>query len=95
MCKSKCRLPRSVSGGGGGIGGDRATFIGNTKVTIIDLGLFNNKVFEGKRHGVHPQNGIPGFSLYFPKELSYLSFEGNGKISPLPSNLRYRLAKII
>ena len=39
MCKSKCRLPRSVSGGGGGIGGDRATFIGNTKVTTINLGL--------------------------------------------------------
>jgi hypothetical protein len=36
---SNCRLPRSVSGGGGGIGGDRATFIGNTKVTTINLGL--------------------------------------------------------
>ena len=33
----------------------------------------------GKRHGVQPQNGIPGFSLHFPKELSYgyLRFEGN------------------
>ena len=33
--------------------------------------------------GVYTQNGIvPGFSLHFPKELSYgyLSFEGNGKI---------------
>ena len=40
------------------------------------------QVFEGKSHGVHPQNGIPGFSLHFPKELSngYLWFEGNGKI---------------
>ena len=27
--------------------------------------------FEGKMHGVHPQNGIPDFSLHFPKELSY------------------------
>ena len=33
LCQSKCRLPRSVSGGGGGIGGDRATFIDDTKVT--------------------------------------------------------------
>ena len=39
VCLSNCRLPRSVSGGGGGIGGDRATFIGNTKVTTINLGL--------------------------------------------------------
>ena len=33
-------------------------------------------------HGVQFQNGIPGFSLHFPKELSYgyLRFEGNGKI---------------
>ena len=23
--------------------------------------------FEGKRHGVHPQNGMAGFSLHFPK----------------------------
>ena len=32
--------------------------------------------------GVHPQNGIPGFSLNFPNELSqgYLRFEENGKI---------------
>ena len=39
-------------------------------------------VFEGKRHGIQPQNGIPGFSMHFPKELSYsyLGFEGNGKI---------------
>ena len=28
-----------------------------------------------------PQNGIPDFSLHFPKELNYgyLRFEGNGK----------------
>jgi hypothetical protein len=44
-------------------------------------------VFEGKRHVIHPLNGIPDFSLHFPKEISYghLRFEGNGKI---PSNLR-------
>jgi hypothetical protein len=24
--------------------------------------------FEGKRHGVQTQNGIPGFSLHFPKK---------------------------
>ena len=30
--------------------------------------VINNRFFEGKRHGVHPQNGIPGFSLHFPKE---------------------------
>ena len=37
--------------------------------------------FEGKRHGVQPQNGIPGFSLHCPKEFSYgyLRFEGNEK----------------
>ena len=42
---------------------------------------FNNQ-FERKRLGVHPQNGIPGFSLHFPLELSYgyLWFKGNGKI---------------
>ena len=42
----------------------------------------NNSFFEGKRHDVYPQNGIPDFSLHFPKELSYgyLRFEGNGKI---------------
>ena len=36
---------------------------------------------------VHPKNRITGFSLHFPKELSYgyLRFEVNGKI---PSNLR-------
>ena len=41
-----------------------------------------NQVFEGKRHSVQPQNGIPGFSLHFPKEPSYgyLRFVGNGKI---------------
>ena len=40
------------------------------------------QVFEGKRHCVHPQNGTPGFSLHFPKQLSYgyLRFEGYGKI---------------
>ena len=29
-------------------------------------------------HGIHPQNGIPDFSLHFPKEGSngYLRFEG-------------------
>ena len=34
------------------------------------------------RERVQPQNGIPGFSLHFSKELSYgyLRFEGNGKI---------------
>ena len=39
-------------------------------------------VLEKKRLVVQPQNGIPGFSLHFPKELSYgyLRFEGNGKI---------------
>ena len=39
--------------------------------------------FWGKRHGFQPQNGIPSFSLHFPKELSYgyLRFEGNGKNS--------------
>ena len=38
--------------------------------------------FEGKRHGVQPQNGIPSFSLHFPLELSYgyLCLKGNGKI---------------
>ena len=24
--------------------------------------VINNRFFEGKRHGVYPQNGIPGFS---------------------------------
>ena len=39
-------------------------------------------IFEGKRLGVHPPNGITGFSLHFPKELSYgyLWFAVNGKI---------------
>ena len=39
-------------------------------------------VFEEKRLGFQPQNGIPGFILYFPLEPSYgyLRFEGNGKI---------------
>ena len=38
-------------------------------------------VLEKKRLGVQPQNGIPDFSSYFPKELSYgyFRFEGNGK----------------
>ena len=36
---------------------------------------------EGKRHGVHPLDGIPGFT-YFPIELwyGYLRFEGNANI---------------
>ena len=48
----------------------------------VGLQCFQQQVFEEKRHGVQPQNGIPGFSLHFPKELSYgyLRFEGNGKI---------------
>ena len=42
------------------------------------------QVFEGQKHGVQPQNGIPGFSLHFPKELTqlsygYLRFEENVK----------------
>ena len=43
--------------------------------------------FEKTRHGVQPQNGIPGFSLHSPYELSYgyLRFEG---IFPFSSNLR-------
>ena len=47
-------------------------------------------VFWGKRHGVQPQNGLPGFSLHFPEELGYgyLRFEGNGKI-PLASFFPY------
>ena len=34
-----------------------------------------------KRHGVQPQNGIPGFPLHFPKEISYgyLRFEGSNR----------------
>ena len=46
---------------------------------------FNNKFLtERGMAGVHPQNGIPGFSLHFPKEPSYgyLKFEGN-RIIPL------------
>ena len=44
--------------------------------------LYYQQVFEGKRHGVHPENGIPDFSLQFSKELSYgyLRFERNGII---------------
>ena len=40
-----------------------------------------NKRFLRER-GVQPQNGIPGFSLHFPKDLNYgyLRFEENGKI---------------
>ena len=34
------------------------------------------QVFEGKSSGVNPQNGIPGFSLHFPKELSYTATLG-------------------
>ena len=39
------------------------------------------QIFEGKRHGVHPQNEILVFPLLFFNELSYgyLRFEGNGK----------------
>ena len=37
----------------------------------VGLQCFQQQVFEEKRHGVQPQNGIPGFSLHFPKELSY------------------------
>ena len=35
-------------------------------------------VLEKKRLGVQPQNGIPGFILYFPLEhnYGYLRFEG-------------------
>ena len=46
------------------------------------------QVFEGKRHDVQPQNGIPGFSWHFLKELSYgyLRFEG---VFLFPSKLRY------
>ena len=49
----------------------------------FDISTILTTDFEGKRHGIQPQNGIPGFSLHFPKELSYgyLRFEGNGKIS--------------
>ena len=41
-----------------------------TKIIIsrVDILVHLQQVFEGKRHGVHPQNGIPGFSLHFPKE---------------------------
>ena len=51
--------------------------------TAAALGkFFKQHVFEGKRHGVQSQNRIQGFSLHFPKEISYgyLRFEGNGKI---------------
>ena len=41
----------------------------NTKVDKSEM--IQQQVFEGKRHGVHPQNGIPGFSFHFSKELSY------------------------
>ena len=61
-------------------------------------------VLEKKRLGVQPQNGIPGFSLHFPKEIGYgyLRFEGNGKIplegreKSLPSWLsHFSFAKLI
>ena len=50
---------------------------------------FNNRFLRERGMASNPKmEDIPGFSLYFPKELSYgyLRFEGNGKI---PSNLRY------
>ena len=42
---------------------------------IMVRNYYFKQVFEGKRHGVQPQNGIP-------KELGYgyLRFEGYGKI---------------
>jgi hypothetical protein len=46
-----------------------------------------------KRHGVQPQNGIPGFSLHFSKELSYgyLRFEG----FPISFKPKVAIAKIV
>ena len=32
--------------------------------------MLNNRFFDGKRLGVHPQNGIPGFILHFPLDLA-------------------------
>ena len=48
---------------------------------ILELPL-NNRVLREIGMASNPKNGIPGFSLHFPKELSYgyLWFEGNGKI---------------
>ena len=50
--------------------------------------------FEGERHGVHPQNGIPGFSLHFPNELcyGYLRFEGNGNQRNFPISFKPKVA---
>ena len=58
----------------------------------ICIPKYLQQVFEGKRHGVQPQNGIPDFSLHFPKELSYdyLRFEG---IFPFPSKLVWKIQK--
>ena len=41
-----------------------------------------NRFLRERGMAVQPQNGIPGFSLHFQKEISYgyLRFEGNGKI---------------
>jgi hypothetical protein len=48
-----------------------------------------------RERGFQPQNGIPGFSLHFPKELSYgyLRFEGNGKIPPISFKPKVAIGK--
>ena len=40
---------------------------GIAKAIQLEKMNFNSEVFEGKRHGVQPQNGITGFSLHFSK----------------------------
>ena len=54
--------------------------IGTPQHLAAIIGQVFKQVFEGKRLAVHPQNGIPGFSLHFPLEPSYgyLRFDGNG-----------------
>ena len=49
------------------------------------LVLFISNLKNGELARIHPKYGIPGFSLQFPKELSYgyLRFKGNRKIPSL------------
>ena len=58
-------------------------FVGSIPIYCIIFSKIVNFKFlflltTGLRHGVKPHNGIPGFSLHFPKEISYgyLRFEG-------------------
>ena len=60
---------------------DASTTTGFTKSFILGKDVSDLTTgFWGKETW---KNGIPGFSLHFPKELSYgyLRFEGNGKIA--------------